>query len=143
MRMPWPAALALALAATSALGATPHWYRVRSAHFTLYDSDDRETVLRLARGLERMAQMIAEMGFGSEEGPHARTVLIAFPDEKSFRPHQPIYNGQRRDLAGYDVHMPYGHWIGFIASTEQGRLVAHHDYTETIVAEALERRALR
>src|SRR5262249_21504057 len=97
------------------------------------------TVLRLARGLERMAEMIAEMGFGSAEGPHSRAVLIAFPDVKSFRPHQPYYNGQRRDLAGYDVHMPYGHWIGFIASTEQGRMVAHHEYTHTIVADVFER----
>jgi tetratricopeptide (TPR) repeat protein len=86
-----------------------------------------------------MAELIALRGMGSTARAQTRTVLIAFPDKKSFQPHIPVDDGRRRDVAGYVMHLPAGHWIGFAEYDPRGRAVAHHEYTHTLVAQEFQR----
>jgi len=117
----------------------PTWYRARTKHFTLYSADARNTVRDQARELERMVQVIALTGLGSESGDHPRTVIIAFPNHRSFEPHIPVVGDRPLNIAGYVTAQPFGHWIGYEGDDPRGRSVEFHEYTHTIVAEVFSR----
>jgi hypothetical protein len=92
-------------------------------------------VLQTARELERMAEILRMWGLGSRSVVRQKVVLLAFADEKSFRPHQPVVDGKRRQVAGYVSTLPYGKWIGYAEYDPRGRAVAHHEYAHTLIAE--------
>ena len=127
------AVLAIALAPHTALAAS--WLCAKTAHFTLYAQGEADSVAHLARGLERMAELLAGEGMGSNSPVRARVFLIAFPDRKSFAPHQPLQDGRRVQIAGYAESTPYAHWIGYVADEQQGRWTANHEFIHTIAAE--------
>jgi hypothetical protein len=129
--------VALLLAAPRLAAATT-WQCATTKHFTLYASEAPDSVAHLARDLERMAELLAGAGMGSQAPVRARVFLIAFPDRKSFEPHQPFQDGKRSQVAGYAESTPYGHWIGYVADDQQGRWTANHEFIHTIADEMFE-----
>jgi hypothetical protein len=135
-------ALAAALALTIPLLAQASqrkWLRARTAHFTLYSASDRDSVLRLAQGLEQMADLVSMWGLGLKSTMRPRVVLVAMPDKASFEPHLPRAGGRKVNTAGYVTHTAYGHWIGYAEYDFRGRLVAQHEYTHTLVSDEFQR----
>jgi len=128
------AATLLCLLAASAASAAA-WHAATTAHFVLYAAGSPDSVVHMARDLERMAELLAGEGMGSTSPVRPRVFLIAFPDRQSFEPHQPMQNGKRARLAGYAESTPYGHWIGYVAGEQQGRWTANHEFVHTIAAE--------
>jgi len=111
------------------------WQCATTAHFTLYAAGAPDSVSRMARDLERMAELLAGEGMGTTSRVRPHVFLIGFPDRKSFEPHQPMQNGRRVALSGYAETTPYAHWIGYIAGEEEGRWTANHEFVHTVAAE--------
>lgn len=134
-------AVALAAAPLSAPppahAAAAAWHRAATPHFVLYARADRDSVLRLARNLESMAEMLEREGFGVRSVERQRVTMVAFPDKKEFQSHLPIRGGKRAEIAGLAHKTPYGVWIGFAAYDDRGRMVAHHEMVHAIVDAAL------
>lgn len=129
-------ALAAAAAAPGHAGEEP-WQRAETPHFVLYAKADRDSVLRLARNLESMAEMLEREGFGVRTAERQRVTMVAIPDRREFQSHLPVRGGRRAELAGLAHKLPYGTWIGFAAHDDRGRMVAHHELLHAIVDVAL------
>jgi hypothetical protein len=123
------------LGAALPAAAAINWQCATTRHFALYASEAPDSVVRMAQGLERLADLLSGEGMGSRAPARARVFLIAFPDRKSFEPHQPVTDGKRVKLAGYAQATPYGHWIGYVAGEQQGVWTANHEFVHTIAAE--------
>ena len=130
------AAVPLALAVPAAAGAA-EWHRAATPHFVLYAKADRDSVLRLARNLESMAEMLEREGFGVRTAERQRVTMVALPDKKEFQSHLPVRGGKRAEVAGLAHKLPYGTWIGFAAYDDRGRMVAHHELLHAIADAAL------
>jgi len=130
-------AMALLASAAPAHAATAAWHRAATPHFVLYARADRDSVLRLARNLESMAEMLEREGFGVRSVERQRVTMVAIPDKKEFQSHLPIRGGKRAEIAGLAHKTPYGVWIGFAAYDDRGRMVAHHELVHAIVDAAL------
>lgn len=147
MRRPGSSAAAalaglLALAALPAPAAPAHaregaWHRAATPHFVLFAKADRDSVLRLARNLESMAEMLEREGFGVRTAERQRVTMVALPEKKDFQAHLPVRGGRRAEVAGLAHKLPYGTWIGFAAYDDRGRMVAHHELLHAIVDAAL------
>lgn len=111
------------------------WHRASTPHFVYYSSADSDDLLHAARELERMAEVIALWGLGSDAQARPRVVLIALPDKKRWKPHLPKVDGKRQDLAGYVFDTRFGYWIGFAEYDRRGRALAYHEYSHTLVSE--------
>ena len=131
------AAALLAPAALAHAATAVAWHRAATPHFVLYARADRDSVLRLARNLESMAEMLEREGFGVRSVERQRVTMVAFPDKKDFQSHLPIRGGKRAEIAGLAHKTPYGIWIGFAAYDDRGRMVAHHELVHAIVDAAL------
>lgn len=117
--------------------AAAAWHRAATPHFVLYARADRDSVLRLARNLESMAEMLEREGFGVSAAERQRVIMVAFPNKKEFESHLPIRGGKRAEIAGLAHKTPFGIWIGFAAYDDRGRMVAHHELVHAIVDAAL------
>ncbi|HEV8480900.1 MAG TPA: hypothetical protein VGR66_08915, partial [Candidatus Eisenbacteria bacterium] len=106
------ALLGLVAASPASPASAAEWHAATTAHFVLYSPAAPDSVVHMARDLERMAELLAGEGMGSTSLVRPHVFLIAFPDRQSFEPHQPMQNGKRARLAGYAESTPYGHWIG-------------------------------
>lgn len=137
--------LVLVLAAlTPALTPAPthaaRWWRASTPHFAFYSTAEPESVLRVARGLERMAETVERSGIGSRQRERVRTDLISFDDKRTWQDMLPLRSdGKRLEAAGLAYRTPYGNTIIFAGYDPRGRQVAHHEYTHTIVSAALQR----
>lgn len=131
-------ALPLLLAALPApAAARAAWQRAATPHFVLYAKADRDSVLRLARNLESMAEMLEREGFGVRTRERPRVTLVAIPDRREFQSHLPVRGGKRAEVSGLAHKLPYGTWIGFAAFDDRGRMVAHHELLHAIVDASL------
>jgi hypothetical protein len=135
-----PLALAAALLAAPAPPAhalAARWQRAATPHFVLYARAERDSVLRLARNLESMAEVLEREGFGVRAAARTRVTLVAFPDKQDFLPLLPVRDGKRAQVSGLAHQLPWGTWIGFAAYDDRGRMVAHHELLHAIVGAAL------
>jgi hypothetical protein len=130
-------AAALLLAPAGPAAAAAEWRRASTPHFVLYAKADRDSVLRLARNLESMAEMLEREGFGVRTAERQPVTMLALPDKKEFQSHLPVRGGKRAEVAGLAHKLPYGTWIGFAAYDDRGRMVAHHELLHAIVDAAL------
>ncbi len=119
-----------------AAGAEGRWYRVVTPHFTYFSASHPQDVTRNALELESMAATLGHYGLGAPVGCRPRTVLIGFPDRKSFDPHRPLADGHPVKIAGYCVHSEFGAWIGYLETEELGRRIARHEFAHTVVSDA-------
>jgi hypothetical protein len=115
--------------------AAERWRCATTSHFTLYSTAEADSVLRTARELERMAEILRMWGLGSRSVVRQKVVLLSFPDEKTFRQHWYVVAGKRVSSAGYVRTLPFGKWIGYADYEVEGRAVAHHEYAHTLIAE--------
>lgn len=130
-------AAALLAPAAPAHAAGVAWHRAATSHFVLYARADRDSVLRLARNLESMAEMLEREGFGVRSAERQQVTMVAFPDKQEFQSHLPIRGGKRAEIAGLAHKTAFGIWIGFAAYDDRGRMVAHHELVHAIVDAAL------
>jgi hypothetical protein len=112
------------------------WRCASTAHFTIYSTAERDSILQTARELERMAEILRMWGLGSRLAVRQKVVLLAFSD---FRPQMPVIEGKRQQVAGYVLTLPYGKWIGYAEDDPRGRAVAYHEYAHTLVAEEFQK----
>ena len=127
--------LVLGLTASHPARAEARWWCAKSRHFELYSSADRDSVARLATALETMADVLGRAGLHPRTTALPATVVIGFANQKAFNPHLPVVDGHREQLSGYLVHNPYGSWMGFAEYDERGRMLAQHQYVQTIVSQ--------
>lgn len=135
-RLASAAALAAGLVLAGPAGAA-EWHRAATPHFVLYAKADRDSVLRLARNLESMAERLEREGFGVRTAERQRVTMVAVPEKKEFQSHLPVRGGKRAEVAGLAHKLPYGTWIGFAAYDDRGRMVAHHELLHAIADAAL------
>lgn len=93
----------LVLSAAPSLADTPpHWFEVKTEHFTVFtDSSDRQA-RHTAGQLERMHAVFAKLLPGATDDPGSRIVVLALRDRKSFQSVEPAsYLAKNAlDLAG-------------------------------------------
>ncbi len=123
------AVLLLLIAADSATSrAESRWLCATGKHVQVYSCSDRDSVLRIATGLELMADVLDRTGQGSRLPVRAHTTILAFPDHKTFTPNLPVVNEKRAGLAGYVMKTPLGNWIGYAEYDFRGRMVVNQQY---------------
>jgi len=86
-----------------------------------------------------MTAALRMWGLGSRLAVRPRVVLLAFADNAIFEPHELIMDAERREVAGYLRQSNLGNWIGYRENDPRGRLVAHHVYGSTLLAEEFQR----
>ena len=129
-----PILLALLVVVPVPSRAEHQWRRVETPYFTLFSAAHPDDVSREAHQLESMAHVLEHLGLGAPVGCRPKTVLVAFPDRKTLNA-RPSPRGRPTDVVGYCVHLPFGHWIGFVGSEEDGRIVARHEFAHTVTSD--------
>jgi hypothetical protein len=120
--------LLLFCALPAASRADSHWLCATGKHVRVYSCSDRDSVLRIATGLESMADVLDRTGLGSRPPVRPHTTILAFPDHQAFTPNLPVVNGKRADLAGFVLKTPLGSWIGYAEYDFRGRMVVNQQY---------------
>lgn len=135
--------LSVLLMSRSGTAHAARWYRATTTHFSLYSTAEPESVARVARTLERMAETVGRSGIGTRLRERVRTDLISFEDKRTWQAMLPLRSdGRRLEAAGLAYRTPFGNTIIYAGYDPRGRQVAHHEYTHTIVHAALQRAPL-
>lgn len=112
------------------------WIEARSAHFTIYSCAPSQSVFRLASRLEQFSEAYSSLA-GSNAVASPPIAVVAFPDEESMKPFQPLYQGKPGNLAGFFQRGTDENLIVMALpsrdSAMQGMEVIFHEYTHLLL----------
>jgi tetratricopeptide (TPR) repeat protein len=114
------------------------WITGRTGHFIVISNADDRSVERLAVNLERFVAVTSRL-LGADAAPAAPATVIAFRDERSFRPFKPLYQGKPSSLSGFFEHSQDETVIALDISAARINhpfAVVFHEYVHLLTSEA-------
>ena len=85
-------------------GAQSRWMRLRSANFTFVgEARSARQIRRVAQQLEQFRETMLRAIPSSAQSSPASTVVIVFPDDRSFTPFKPVFQGKPIATSGLFV----------------------------------------
>jgi hypothetical protein len=93
--------LVLAITAASPVATQPRdgWIRARTRHFDIVSNATEREVRSLASNLEQFVVVVSRI-LGTTAAPGVPVTVMAFRDDRSFRPFKPLYDGKPTNISG-------------------------------------------
>lgn len=143
--------LAAALAAGGALGAAPAasapanpsaglallqqpWQELRTPNFRAYTVGNTQVLMTIVGKMEQFRHAYGSLaGFQTVASPPI--LFYAFPDDKSFTPFKPLYQGKPKDTAGYFTRGELANFIAMDLERPSSLTIEtiHHEYTHLLL----------
>lgn len=114
------------------------WVTGRTSHFIVISNADDGSVERLAVNLERFVAVTSRL-LGADAAPAAPATVVAFRDERAFRPFKPLYQGKPGSLSGFFEHSQDETVIALDISAARINhpfAVVFHEYVHLLTSEA-------
>src|SRR5262245_6907788 len=126
-------AIPLLSLAPVAVGAMParedKWLRAVTPHFVIVSNASEKTARSVGVALERFQAMVDERAVGDRTEAFVPTTIVAFADEKSFRPYKLKEDGTPEFYVGIFANSPDGNYIGMsLDSDEDPYGTIYHEY---------------
>ncbi len=122
-----------------AAGQAPDaWINARTSHFDIVSNGREREVRDLASNLEQFVAVVSRL-LTTEEAPGVPVTVLAFRDERSFRPYRPLYRGQPVNVSGFFQRTQDGALIALdMSASREGRpfAVIFHEYTHLLAGDA-------
>lgn len=135
--------LALLCAAVPALGSSPAWIEVRSAHFTVVTDAGAGHGRRTLDQFEHMRLVFQKLFPNANVDPVAPIIILAVKNKKEFQPLEPAaYLGKGKlELAGYFLRAPDKNYVLLRLDAENDQhpyATIYHEYTHLQIGDAIE-----
>src|SRR5579871_6709989 len=138
MRFARGAVLALLLAGLLATPCAAEWRRLDSPNFTLIGDISARDLRELAVEFEGFRETLSRALSERATTTAVPTVIIVFPDDKSFTPFKPTYQGKpRSDVRGFFVRGLNINYILLEHSGPESERVIFHEYAHLIVSNVM------
>jgi tetratricopeptide (TPR) repeat protein len=118
----------------AAAQSVDRWVSARTEHFTIVSHADERSVRRLAANLEQFVTVASRL-LGADAVPGTPVTVLAFRDDKAFRPFKPLYNGKPSNISGFFLHDPDETVIALDISAAREHhpfSVIYHEYTHLL-----------
>ncbi|MEO6239313.1 MAG: DUF1570 domain-containing protein [Vicinamibacterales bacterium] len=92
--------LILCLGAATARAAEPRWSRVDTQHFVVIGTGSEKRLQTLGAQFEGFREALTRLLSATATSTAVPTVVIAFPDDKSFKPFKPVYENKVVEIGG-------------------------------------------
>jgi hypothetical protein len=117
------------------LDAAPKWSRLDTPNFIVIGTGSVSSLRELGKQFEGFREALTRLLSSAVTSTPVPTVVIAFPDDKSFEPFRPVYNGKPVELAGLFMPRSAVNYIllGPNHGMEELRPV-FHEYTHLMVS---------
>ena len=132
--------LVLAMTAASPVATQPRdgWIRARTRHFDIVSNATEREVRSLASNLEQFVVVVSRI-LGTTAAPGVPVTVMAFRDDRSFRPFKPLYDGKPTNISGFFQRTRHATLIALdINASREGRpfAVIFHEYTHVLSGDA-------
>jgi tetratricopeptide (TPR) repeat protein len=130
--------ICLAGAAAHADGLAPiargKWFQFQTPNFTIVSSGSMEHTRKVATKLEQFRESYSKLA-GAKAVASVPVIVVVFPNQESFRPFQPRYEGQPKNAAGFFQRDYDENVIALNAERmESGSMeVIFHEYTHLLM----------
>lgn len=132
------AATVFAAAAVAALAAQSGdvWVNARTTHFNIVSNASERDIHRTAVKLEEFVDVVSQL-FGARSSAQEPVTVVAFRDDRSFRPFKPLYNGKPGNLSGWFQRSGDDMFIALdinAATEDRPYAVIFHEYTHLLTS---------
>ncbi|MEI7731008.1 MAG: tetratricopeptide repeat protein [Verrucomicrobiota bacterium] len=110
------------------------WFEIRSAGFWAYSCGRSQEVFNLVARLEQFRFCYAQLG-GTQAVAAPPITVYAFPNDASYVPFKPLYDGRPANISGCFMRRPEGIMIALsLSRTDAGTLqTMYHEYTHFLL----------
>jgi tetratricopeptide (TPR) repeat protein len=84
----------------AALQSGDGWVNARTTHFNIVSNANDREIQRTAAKLEEFVEMVSRL-FNARSTAQGPVTVVAFRDDRSFRPFKPLYNGKPSNISGW------------------------------------------
>jgi hypothetical protein len=132
--------IALLFLALAAPASAAPWRRVDTPHFIVVGDVSARELRDTATKFEGFHEALRRVLPSATTTAPVPTVVIVFPNNASFTPFKPQYQGKPREgVAGYAAAGLDVNYIAMLSSAEAGERVIFHEYTHMLVSNAVTR----
>jgi tetratricopeptide (TPR) repeat protein len=119
-------------------GAAPKWQRLESRTLTVVGSVPDRALEDIAVRLEQFRDVFSQLLPGAAAAASVPMVVVAFPDERAYKPYYPLFGGKPVPVGGLFLRSPDANYITLNAqSGEQVYRIVFHEYAHAMVANVL------
>ncbi len=76
------------------------WVNARTANFNIVSNANEREIRRTAVKLEEFVDVVSRL-FNARSTAYGPVTVVAFRDDRSFRPYKPLYNGKPANISGF------------------------------------------
>jgi len=127
--------LAASILAVAPAVATAEWLTLRTPHHQVAGDVSPKQLKDVALRLEQFRDVIATLNEATvRASDDASVIVLAFPDERSYRPFMPVASGQRVPVDGMFVSSPRGTYITINLDAAAGAYRSiYHEYSHLLL----------
>ncbi|MGH9398826.1 MAG: tetratricopeptide repeat protein [Thermoanaerobaculia bacterium] len=105
------------------------WFRLETAHFTIYSNASESKAKEVGLDLERLRCVLLLLKDSLTANSPVPTSVFVFKSDAAMELYKPLYRGKPRNLSGYFLSSPDGNTIALAASwNSDPRRVIYHEY---------------
>src|SRR5260221_2871008 len=88
------------MAATTAASDEPRWARVDTPNFVVIGTGSEKHLQTVGAQFEGFREALTRLLSPTATSTAVPTIVMAFPDDKSFKPFKPVYEGKPVEIGG-------------------------------------------
>lgn len=117
------------------LDAAPKWSRLDTPNFIIIATGRESDLRELGKQFEGFREALTRLLSGAVTSTPVPTVVLVFPDDKTFEPFKPVYNGKPVDVGGLFMPRSAVNYILLGPNHGMERLrPIFHEYTHLMVS---------
>lgn len=112
------------------------WVNARTANFNIVSNANEREIRRTAVKLEEFVDVVSRL-FNARSTAYGPVTVVAFRDDRSFRPYKPLYNGKPANISGFFQRSGDEPLIALdinAASEDRPFAVIFHEYTHLLTS---------
>jgi hypothetical protein len=124
----------LVLVLSRLVSADPKWARVDTPNFIIVGAQSEQSLREVGKQFEGFREALTRLLSSAVTSTAVPTLVVVFPDEKSFQPFKPVYQGKTVDIGGFFLPRAHVNYIllGPNRGGENLRPV-FHEYSHLII----------